>query len=83
MGRLLDDQFWQVSPGWVVFLLQNFTCPHCAKGFIEELEIGLENPDGALNDVESDDELEVGVDAWRGIHVCLWKGTFVDVRRDY
>lgn len=41
-------------------LLQNFTCPHCSKGFIEELETNLENAGvGAFHDLHSDDEASV------------------------
>lgn len=37
------------------FLLQNFTCPHCSKGFIEELETNFDSP----IDLDSDDEATV------------------------
>lgn len=39
--------------------LQNFTCPHCSGGFIEELEVSADNPAEVVDvDVTDDDDDE-------------------------
>lgn len=37
-----------------IFLLQNFTCPHCSAGFIEELQEPLEG-NSNIDHTEVDD----------------------------